>query len=29
MIILHLSVVLILNKQINYLIIWEIEAGQK
>ena len=29
MIILHLSVVLILNKQINYLIIWEIGLEQK
>ena len=29
MIILHLSVVLILNKQINYLIVWEIEVEQK
>jgi hypothetical protein len=29
MIILHLSVVLILNKQINYLIIWEVGLEQK
>jgi len=29
MIILHLSVVLILNKQINYLIIWEVGVEQK